>query len=187
MAHQRHLAGKEGVRLAYSPERPEPNDTVFLQSTILDSAGFPAEEGPVTVSITSPTGRSEHLRFSSVEGGWGVFKSQFRPSEPGRYKLVLEAPKQNRKLDTELLVQQRTLEEIGRPINRSILAEISALSGGASSLMSGLDQIVQQISVAPEPKDLEKRIRIWSSPWWGALILIMLSLYWIGRKAAGML
>jgi hypothetical protein len=187
MAHQRHLAGKEGVRLAYSPERPEPNDTVFLQSTILDSAGFPAEEGPVTVSITSPTGRSEHLRFSSVEGGWGVFKSQFRPSEPGRYKLVLEAPKQNRKLETELLVQQRTLEEIGRPINRGILAEISALSGGSAALMNALDQIVQQISVAPEPKDLEKRIRIWSSPWWGALILIMLSLYWIGRKAAGML
>jgi len=187
MAHQRHLAGKEGVRLAYSPERPEPNDTVFLQSTILDSAGFPAEEGPVTVSVTSPSGRSEHLRFSSVEGGWGVFKSQFRPSEPGRYKLLLDAPKQNRKLETELLVQQRTLEEIGRPINRSILAEISALSGGSSALMSGLDQIVQQISVAPEPKDLEKRIRIWSSPWWGALILILLSLYWVGRKAAGML
>ncbi len=187
MAHQRHLAGKEGVRLAYSPERPEPNDTVFLQSTILDSAGFPAEEGPVTVSVTSPSGRSEHLRFSSVEGGWGVFKSQFRPSEPGRYKLVLDAPKQNRKLETELLVQQRTLEEIGRPINRSILAEISALSGGSSALMSGLEQLVQQISVAPEPKDLEKRIRIWSSPWWGALILILLSLYWVGRKAAGML
>ena len=187
MAHQRHLAGKEGVRLAYSPERPEPNDTVFLQSTILDAAGFPAEEGPVTVSITSPSGRSEHVRFSAVEGGWGVFKSQFRPSEPGRYKLVLDAPKQNRKLETELLVQQRTLEEIGRPINRGILAEITALSGGSAALMSGLEQIVQQISVAPEPKDLEKRIRIWSSPWWGALILILLSVYWVGRKAAGML
>ena len=187
MAHQRHLAGKEGVRLAYSPERPEPNDTVFLQSTVLDAAGFPAEEGPVTVSITSPSGRSEHLRLAPVEGGWGVFKSQFKPSEAGRYKVVLDAPKQNRKLEAELLVQQRTVEEIGRPINRSILAEISALSGGGSALMSGLEQVIQQISVAPEPRDLEKRIRIWSSPWWGGLILVFLSLYWIGRKAAGML
>ena len=187
MAHQRHLAGKEGVRLAYSPERPEPNDTVFLQSTILDAAGFPAEDGPVTVSITSPSGRAEHLRFSAVEGGWGVFKSQFKPSEAGRYKVVLDAPKQNRKLDTELVVQQRTLEEIGKPINRSVLAEISAISGGGSALLSGLEQIVQQISVAPEPRELEKRIRIWSSPWWGGLILVLLSIYWAGRKAAGML
>ncbi|HEX7862436.1 MAG TPA: VWA domain-containing protein [Verrucomicrobiae bacterium] len=187
MAHQRHLAGKEGVRLAYSPERPEPNDTVFLQSTVLDSAGFPAEQGPVTVSITSPSGRAEHLRLTSVEGGWGVFKSQFKPSEAGRYKLVLDAPKQNRKLETELTVQQRTVEEIGKPINRSILAEISALSGGHSTLISGLEQIVQQITVAPEPRDLEKRIRIWSSPWWGGLILTLLSIYWVGRKASGML
>jgi hypothetical protein len=187
MAHQRHLAGKEGVRLAYSPERPVPNDTVFLQSTVLDSAGFPAEEGPVTVSITAPSGRAEHLRFSAIEGGWGVFKSHFKPSEPGRYKLVLDAPKQNRKLETELIVQQRTVEEIGKPINRTVLAELSALSGGGSALMSGLEQIVEQISVAPEPKDLEKRIRIWSSPWWGGLMLVLLSVYWVGRKAAGML
>jgi hypothetical protein len=187
MAHQRHLAGKEGVRLAYSPERPVPNDTVFLQSTVLDSAGFPAEEGPVTVSITAPSGRAEHLRFSAIEGGWGVFKSHFKPSEPGRYKLVLDAPKQNRKLETELIVQQRTVEEIGKPINRTVLAELSALSGGGSALMSGLEQIVEQISVAPEPKELEKRIRIWSSPWWGGLMLVLLSVYWVGRKAAGML
>ena len=149
--------------------------------------GFPAEDGPVTVSITSPSGRAEHLRFSAVEGGWGVFKSQFKPSEAGRYKVVLDAPKQNRKLDTELVVQQRTLEEIGKPINRSVLAEISAISGGGSALLSGLEQIVQQISVAPEPRELEKRIRIWSSPWWGGLILVLLSIYWVGRKAAGML
>jgi hypothetical protein len=187
MAHQRHLAGKEGVRLAYSPERPEPNDTVFLQSTVLDSAGFPAEEGPVIASITSPSGRAEQLRFSPIEGGWGVFKSQFKPSEPGRYKVVLDAPKQNRKLETELIVQQRTLEELGKPINRTILAEVSALSGGGTALLDGLEQIVQQISVAPEPKEQEKRIRIWSSPWWGGLILVLLSVYWVGRKAAGML
>ena len=187
MAHQRHLAGKEGVRLSYSPERPEPNDTVFLQSTVLDSAGFPAEEGPVTASITSPAGRAEVLRFAPVEGGWGVFKSQFKPSEAGRYKVVLDAPAHNRKLETELLVQQRTVEEIGRPINRGILSEISALSGGGSALMSGLEQIIQQISLTPEPRDLEKRIRLWSNPWWGGLILLLLSIYWAGRKAAGML
>jgi hypothetical protein len=46
---------------------------------------------------------------------------------------------------------------------------------------------VQQISIAPEPRDLEKRIRICSSPWWGGMILILLSVYWVGRKVAGML
>jgi len=187
MAHQRHLAEKEGIRLAYSPERPEPNDTVFLQSTVLDAAGFPAQEGPVTASITAPSGRVEHVQFSSVEGGWGVFKSQFKPGEPGKYKVVLDAPAQSRQLETDLIIEARVVEEIGRPINRGILGEISALTGGASSLADGLAGIVQKIAVAPEPKALEKRIRIWSSPWWGGLILVLLSAYWIGRKAAGMI
>jgi hypothetical protein len=187
MAHQRHLSEKEGIRLAYTPERPEPNDTVFLQSTVLDPAGFPAEEGPVSGSIISPSGRAEHVQFGAVEGGWGVFKTQFKPSEPGRYKVLLEAPKQNRKLETELVVQERTLEEQGRPINRTILAEISGLTGGSSALVDGLSEIVQKISLTPEPRALEKRIRIWSSPLWGALILVLLTGYWVGRKVAGML
>jgi len=154
---------------------------------VLDAAGFPAEEGPVTGSIISPSGRVEHVQFGSIEGGWGVFKTQFKPSEAGRYKVVLDAPKQNRKLETDLVIQQRVLEEKGRPINRTILAEISGLTGGASSLSDGLEEIIQRISLAPEPRALEKRIRIWSSPWWGGLILLLLTTYWVGRKVAGMM
>ena len=40
MAHQRHLSGKEGIRLSYSPETPEAGDTVFLQSTVLDAVSY---------------------------------------------------------------------------------------------------------------------------------------------------
>jgi hypothetical protein len=187
MAHQRHLAGKEGIRLAYSPERPEPSDTVFLQTTVLDQGGFPAEQGPVVASITSPSGRSEQLQFTQVEGGWGVFKSQFNPNEAGKYKMVIDAPKHSRKVETELIVHQRLLEQIGKPINRGILAEIAGLTGGAATLSEGLDEVIKQISLAPEPKPLERRFRIWSSPWWGGTILLLLTVYWAGRKIAGVL
>jgi hypothetical protein len=53
--------------------------------------------------------------------------------------------------------------------------------------VDGLKEIVQKISVTPEPRALEKRIRIWSSPWWGALLLSLLSIYWVGRKIGGMM
>jgi len=46
---------------------------------------------------------------------------------------------------------------------------------------------VHQISLLPEPKPLERRIRLWSSPWWGGLILVLLGIYWTGRKLAGMI
>ena len=66
------------------------------------------------------------------------------------------------------------------------MREIASLTGGASVSYEALDEIVQKISLLPEPKPIEKRIRLWSSPWWGGLILFLLVIYWTGRKLAGM-
>ena len=82
MAHQRHLSDKEGIRVSYSPEAPNVGDTVFLQTTVLDQAGFPLERGNVTGSLTGPDGEQEELEFAALEGGWGVFKSRFTPALP---------------------------------------------------------------------------------------------------------
>ena len=68
MAHQRHLSEKDGIRLSYSPETPQAGDTVYLQATVLDEAGFPIDKGPVTGKITSPGGRVERLEFAPMEG-----------------------------------------------------------------------------------------------------------------------
>lgn len=187
MAHKRHLSEKEGIRLTYTPERPEPNETVFLQTTVLDQAGFPAEEGPVTATITSPSGRAEQLQFAEVEGGWGVFKSSFTPEENGAYKFSLEAPRSTRKLETELMVQSPLIEKIGQPANAGILREIATVTQAATAPVERFDDLIQQIALTPEPKPLERRLRLWSSPGWAGLLLGMLTLYWIGRKLAGLL
>lgn len=186
MAHQRHLSEKEGIRLSYSPETPHVGDTVFLQGTVLDASGFPAENETVTGKMISPNNRSERLEFSAIEGGWGVFKSSFVAQAGGKYKIQLTAEKNSRSLDTEILVSQPVREKIGQPVNSQILREIANLTGGASVSYEHLDDIVQKISLLSEPKPIEKRIRLWSSPWWGGLILFLLAIYWAGRKLAGM-
>jgi hypothetical protein len=187
MAHQRHLSEKEGIRLAYSPENPQLRDSLYLQATILNSAGFPLEEGPVDGTITSPSGRTESIQFAQVDGGWGVFKSSFTPHEPGKYKISLEAPKVNRKLDTTILVQQPILEKEGQPVNRAVLEEIASITGGATATPEKFDDLLAKIALTPQPKPLEARVRLWSNPYWGGLLLLMLTIYWIGRKLAGML
>ncbi len=186
MAHQRHLSEKEGIRLSYSPETPHVGDTVFLQGTVLDTAGYPAENETVTGKIISPNNRSERLEFSALEGGWGVFKSSFIAQAGGKYKIQLAAEKNSRSLETEILVNQPLREKIGQPVNSQVLREIAGLTGGASVSYEDLEKIIQKISLLPEPKPIEKRIRLWSSPWWGGLILFLLAIYWTGRKLAGM-
>jgi uncharacterized membrane protein len=186
MAHQRHLSEKEGIRLSYSPESPQAGDTVFLQSTVLDQSGFPVDKGPLTGKLTSPSGRAERLDFTQIEGGWGVFKSSFTAQEAGPYQLQLDSEPYNRHLATELLVSRPVIEKQGQPVNAQILAEIAALTQGTSVPMADLDKMVGQIALLPEPKPAERRIRVWSDPKWGGAILLLLTMYWAGRKWAGL-
>ena len=186
MAHQRHLSEKEGIRLSYSPETPHVGDTVFLQGTILDSSGLPAENERVSGKMTAPNNRTERLEFSAVEGGWGVFKSSFQPQEGGKFKIHLASEQTGRTLETEIDVSQPVREKVGQPINSEVLREVANITGGASDTYENLETIVQKISLLPEPKPIEKRIRLWSSPIWGGIILVLLVVYWVGRKLAGM-
>ncbi|HEX4120699.1 MAG TPA: hypothetical protein VH619_08800 [Verrucomicrobiae bacterium] len=187
MAHQRHLSGKEGIRLSYSPETPQAGDTVFLQGTVMDDSGFPIDRGPVTGKITSPGGQVERLDFTQVAGGWGVFKSSFAAQETGKYKVEIASEPYDRHLTTDLLVAKPVIEKEGQPINSQTLAELAALTRGATISTGDLDKLVQQISLLPQPQPVEERIRVWSEPAWGGVILSLLTIYWAGRKWAGLI
>lgn len=185
MAHQRHLSEKQGIRLAFSPESPQVGETIFMQATVLDERGSPVSEGPLVGRITSPSGRTERVEFTLVEGGWGVFKASFLPTTGGTYRIALSAERQGRTLETELAVTQPVREKQGQPINLEILRELAALTHGAVGTTDDLQKVVEQISLLPEPKPIERRVRLWSSPWWGGLLLTLLAVYWTGRKLAG--
>ena len=186
MAHKRHLAEKEGIRLSFTPETPKVGDTVFLQATVLDEAGFPLENGEVNGAIVSPTGRGEQLELSEVEGGWGVYSAEFSPQEGGPFEIAIDAPEQDRELKTKLTVSLPKREKLGRPVNRPILGEIATITLGESAGTDHLDEIIKKISILPEPRPAEIRTRLWSNPWWGGAILLLLVVYWTGRKLAGL-
>jgi hypothetical protein len=78
------------------------------------------------------------------------------------------------------------LEKLGEPVNAEILREISAVSLGASFPAEQFGEVVKRISLLPQPGAVEKRVRIWSDPWWGGGLLFLLAVYWIGRKWAGL-
>ncbi len=187
MAHQRHLAGKDGIRLSYTPEAPNAGETVFLQTTVLDAGGFPLEKGEVTGRITGPDGQLEDLEFESLGGGWGVFKTRFTPRQGGEFKVEIESRDAGRKLDSRITVTQPTRELVGQPANHGVLRELASITGGELAQTRGLTEVLQAITLLPEPKPLENRIRLWANPWWGGLILLLLTIYWTGRKLAGMI
>lgn len=186
MAHQRHLADKEGIRVSHSPETPNVGDTIFLHSTILDRAGFPLERENVTGRVTGPEDHLEELNFAGLEGGWGVFKSRFTPRVGGEYKLQISAPSADRQLETVIRVAQPVREKQGLPANFQVLRELSRITGGEAGGVSQFTRILEAIKLLPDPQPIELRFRLWSNPWWGSFILLLLAIYWTGRKLAGM-
>ena len=187
MAHKRHLAEKEGIRLSFTPETPKVGDRVFMQATVLDEAGFPLEDGEVNGEIISPGGQGEQLELTEVEGGWGVYSTEFLPQEGGAYQIKIDSPEHDRELETKIVVSLPKREKLGRPVNRPVLAEIASITQGESANTYNLDEIIQKISVLPEPQPAELRTRLWSNSWWGGTILLFLVIYWTGRKLAGLI
>jgi hypothetical protein len=127
------------------------------------------------------------LDFTQVEGGWGVFKSSFAAQETGKYTIEISSDPYNRHLKTELLVARPVVEKEGQPINSQTLTELATLTHGDAVSTDGLDKLVRQISLLPEPKEIVQRVRIWSEPAWGGVILSLLTIYWAGRKWSGLI
>jgi hypothetical protein len=187
MAHRRHLSENTGLRLSYSPEAPRVGETVHLQATVLDAAGFPIDDGNVTGTLTAPSGRGERLEFASAGAGWGVFTARFIPPEGGPLKVVLTSDRSGRRLETEIVVTQPQREILGQPVNAEALRELATITQGASLSVDDLPRLLQQVSLLPEPKPMERRTRLWADPWWGGALLFLLAIYWTGRKLAGMI
>ena len=158
-----------------------------MQATVMNAAGSPIEEPYIEGTITSPSGQTEQVQLDAEPGGWGVFKLSHTIKEAGPYTVTIRSEKHQRKLETKITANSPTREKIGQPINRQILAEIAALTGGKSVTLEGLPELVRQISILPEPEPTEKRIRLWSHPVWGGILLALLSLYWLGRKLVGLI
>jgi len=187
MAHQRHLAAGERIRMSYTPENPRTGETVFLLVTVFDASGFPIEKGSVSAQITSPEGSVERMELNGVPGGWGVFKGEFVPHKGGKYDVTVINENGGNKLSSPVFVEEPTLEKIGQPGNFAVLREMAEITHGASGGTADLDAIVKKISLLPEPRPMEKRLPIWSEWWAGAAILALLTVYWTARKLSGMI
>jgi uncharacterized membrane protein len=188
MAHQRHLAQGERIRLSFSPETPRVGDDVSLLATVFDQSGYPVTKASVSARIAlSGTGGSERVELSPLPGGWGVFKGDYTPRKGGRLHVIVNDETDGEQLATDLNVARSSRERVGDPANLAILRDIASLTGGASGGTADLDAIVRKMALLPEPRPIEQRIELWSQWYTAGAVLILLAAYWSARKLSGMM
>ena len=105
----------------------------------------------------------------------------------GTYSLELYNPSGSQKLNAEIIVDKPTLEKIGQPANAKVFSEISQRTGGQSGGIADLQKLISQISVVAENEEKTHIYPLWSKPWWGGIMLLLLVVYWVSRKVLGMI
>lgn len=188
MAYQRKMSQGEQLRVFFTPDRPEADAVVTLNANALDRDGAPLREGRVIVQAQAPSGKTETVQLRpGGEDNWGLFTGSFVPREGGTYRLLTSSPDVGGTLETTLIVQGKEREQVGLPARWEVLQEISHLTRGEQVSVAEAPALLQRIADLPEPAPLTVRHRLWSHPLWAGLLVALLCVFWIGRKAAGLL
>ncbi|MDG2360428.1 MAG: hypothetical protein P8M20_12325 [Planctomycetaceae bacterium] len=186
MAYQRNMAKGETMRLYYAPDQPQVRQTLVLHANVVEASGEPLAKGDVTARITSPLGKAETVRFTSSGDEWGVFDGRFTSEESGNHQVRLFCKQTNATLDTSFFVQGDAAETPGKSARPEVMEEIARVSHGKVLAPDQLEQLVQSLASLPEPSPSIRRVQLWSHPATVGLILLLLTIFWIGRKAVGL-
>ena len=187
MAYQRNMAQGESMRLYYSPEQPQVRQTITFNANVMESGGEPLSGGDVTLGIVPPSGRVKTVRFDSMGEEWGAFSGRFTPDEPGEHRLTLFCKQTNESLETTVFIQGVALEQIGKPARPDVLEEIARVTRGQVLAIDRVDDVVQLLSLMPDPPPSVRRVAIWSHPAVAGLFIFLLALFWVGRKGVGLI
>ena len=187
MSYQRNMAAGEQLRLYFTPDRPKPGDTVTLNANAFDSFGAPLTDGEVTVDITSPDGKSRRISLDPQDGAWGNYSGRLKIDQPGAWKVSAKIAndKEAKPIVTSLLSQGTTIEKTGQPSRVDVLEEMARVTKGAILENDELAEFVKQITTLPDPQPIETRTPLWSHWLTAALIILLLSIFWVGRKLNG--
>jgi hypothetical protein len=187
MAYQRNMAKGETMRLYYSPDQPQLGKSVMLKANVMERSGEPLAKGDVTARITAPSGRAQTIQFQSLNDEWGAFTGQYVSEEPGQHRVTLGCKQTGASLDTSFFVQGAAKEPVGRPARPEVLEEIARVTRGQVIASQDVSKILSQLRDLPEPPPIERRLQIWCHPITAGLLVTMFGVFWVARKAVGLI
>lgn len=175
------------MRLFYSPDRPEAGNVLTLNANVMTRSGEPLREGTVVVQTIAPSGQTDSIRLAPAgDDSWGLFTGTFTPQEGGSHQFVTTCSETGSRLETTIAVQGNEKEQIGQPARFDVLKEIAEVTRGELTTSHDLAGLVDRIAALPEPETVIQRVRLWSHPAWGGGIILLLGVFWTGRKIAGL-
>lgn len=193
MAYQRNMNVGETMRLFFTPDRPRVRSAIALNANVMDASGAPLQNATVEGRIEAPSGRVERIAFEPASQSsdeidreaWGLYSATFQPKEPGRHRATLTCEETGSVLEAEIPVVGEPLEQIGRPARYDVMKEIARLTRGEVLEARSMERIFERLGELPPPPPIVTRMRVWSHPVLGGIVVLLMTIFWIGRKLVG--
>jgi hypothetical protein len=186
MAYQRNMAKGETMRLYYAPDQPRMNQTLALHANVMDRSGEPLRKGDVSARVTSPSGKVEVARLITDGDEWGVYAGQYQVREPGTHRVTLICKQTGATLETTFFAQGVAAEQLGRPARPEVLEELARVTRGQVVKAGDPAALLRTLAALPDPAPSIRRVPLWSQPVLAFCLIALMGVFWIGRKAVGL-
>ncbi len=187
MAYQRNMAKGETMRLYYTPDQPQLRKTITLKANVMEPTGEPLSKGEVVARVVAPSGNAQTIQFSPIGDEWGAFMGRFVSDEPGKHNVTLSCRETGASLETSFYVQGADKEPVGRPARPEVIEEISRVTRGEIVEADNLTEIVNHFQNMPDPLPSVRRLQIWCHPATASVLVVLLGVFWVARKAVGLI
>jgi len=189
MVKKRFGAGDPRGQLSIDRDNCDVGETVELEAYCLDPDGFPLPDAQVRLQIEHPDGRLQQLTMSQTEGGWGIYRADFTPQRPGKYKMQPIVPTYGDEplnSSVELEAQRVDLERHFLAQDRNALRAIAQASGGEYFSIGQVDRLPSMLNAKTPTRKLTAEY----SPCrhWAYFVLLagILAGTWLTRKRGGL-
>ncbi|HEY2410922.1 MAG TPA: hypothetical protein VGI40_01690, partial [Pirellulaceae bacterium] len=90
-------------------------------------------------------------------------------------------------LDAAMFVQGAEIERIGRAARPEVLAEIARVTRGQVIEPAQLEKVISSLAALSETPPEIRRLQLWSHPLVMSAMVTLLGVFWIARKAIGLI
>jgi uncharacterized membrane protein len=187
MAYQRNMAKGETMRLYYTPDQPQLRKSITLKANVMEPSGEPLSKGEVVARIVAPSGNAQTIQFTPLGDEWGAFMGRYISEEPGKHEVTLSCRETEASLEASFFVQGADKEPVGRSARPEVIEEISRVTRGKVVEAGDLTEILNTFQNMPDPPPSVRRLQIWCHPVTASVIIGLLGVFWVARKAVGLI
>jgi uncharacterized membrane protein len=171
------------------PAAPAEGEAVPVTIAARDKSYAPRADAMVNVSVTSPSGRVESVRADPVPDQGGSFRAAVRATEPGIYRVSVDARQGQTSLGSSLgtmLVGGVDPEMTDPRLNEDTLQRVARASRGAVIPAGDINALLARLDESAPAALLALRKDLWHTGWSFAILAGLLAAEWLTRRRWGL-